>query len=68
MEKVKTKSLVTLKKKRKVTMAAYAHTGSHGKIFMFCGGNIAKNYPSLLHIYLHKVTEDLIPITITYEI
>lgn len=56
------------KKKKLYTMTAYADIGSHKKIFMFSGGNIAEKYPTLLHIYLQKVTPDLIPITISYEL
>lgn len=55
-------------KERTYKMTAYADMGSHQKIFMFSGGQIAEKYPTLLHIYLQKVSEDLVPITITYKI
>lgn len=64
--------MATTKKKKKkkniYTMTAYADMGSHQKIFMFSGGEIAEKYPTLLHIYLQQITPDLVPITITYEI
>lgn len=56
------------KKKKVYTMTAYADMGSHKKIFMFSGGNVAERYPTLLHIYLQQVTPNLVPITISYEL
>jgi len=53
---------------KKKTVKAWASVGSHDKIFMFIGGAIADKYPSLMEVYFYKVSEDLIPITITYEV
>jgi len=53
---------------RKKTVKAWASVGSHDKIFMFIGGTIADKYPSLMEIYFNKISDDLIPVTITYEV
>ena len=57
-----------IKKSTRRSIRAYAWVGSHGKPMMFCGGKIAQDYPTLLHIHHKKVSEDLIPVTITYSV
>lgn len=46
---------------------AWADVGSHGHIFAFESGPVASHYPRLLHVYARKMTDDLIPVTITYR-
>jgi len=53
-------------KKRKIK--AWADVGSNGGIFVFELGPVARQYPRLMHIYDRKISKDLIPVTITYEI
>jgi len=52
-------------KKRKIK--AWADVGSNGGI-LFELGPVARQYPRLMHIYDRKISKDLIPVTITYEI
>lgn len=48
---------------------AWADVGSHGGIFAFAGGGeCARNYMGMMHIYETRVTKDLIPVTITYSL
>lgn len=55
-------------KKRKVVLKAWADIGSHGHIFTFIGGPTGIRYPGLLQIYKDRLTPNLKPITITYEL
>ena len=52
----------------KKKIKAWADIGSHGGIFVFEGGVVAERYPTLMHIFHKKITKDLIPVVITYEI
>jgi len=54
--------------KKAIKLAAWADVGSHGGIFAFDGGPVGHRYPGLLHIFKEKLTGDLIPVEITYEI
>ena len=58
--------IMTYKIKTK-KIKAWADVGSHGGIFVFEVGPVAQEYPSLLHIYKRKISKDLVPVTITYE-
>ena len=48
-------------------MRVYVDIGSHKKPFMFIGGDIAERYPTLLHVYNEKVTDDLTPAILEYK-
>lgn len=54
--------------KRVRKVRAWADVGSHGGIFMFEVGLVADRYPKLLHIYHEKVSPNLIPVTIIYQL
>lgn len=45
----------------------YVSVGSHGGIFEFLVGPVAKRYPHLLHVYAKQVTDDLIPMHLITE-
>lgn len=55
-------------KKKTKTVKAWADVGSHGGIFVFEVGPVASRYPKLMHIFYEKISADLIPVKITYEI
>ena len=54
-----------MKKKR---MRVYVDIGSHNKPFMFSGGMIADSYPTLLQVYHKKITSDLRPAILEFNI
>jgi hypothetical protein len=56
------------RRKRKKTVKAWASIGSHNNIFVFGGGPVADKYPYLMHIFAAKISTDLIPVTISYEV
>lgn len=54
---------------KKKVVKAWADIGSHGGIFAFGGGGeCARRYQGMMHIYETKVTADLKPCTITYDL
>lgn len=63
-------SISTPKKRRtrKKTIKAWASIGSHNDIFIFAAGPVATRYPYLMQVYSARVSDDLIPITISYEV
>lgn len=50
------------------TLHCFVDIGSHGGIFEFEDGMVAKRYPSLLQVYHRRIRTDLIPAIITYEL
>jgi hypothetical protein len=57
-----------VKKKNKKTVKGWADVGSHGGIFQFESGPVGDKYPTLMAIYSRQLSEELVPVTITYEI
>ena len=55
------------KKMRKKSLVGYAPIGSHGGLFVFESGNVAKGYPSLYEIYRRKLSPEFKKVKITVE-
>ena len=49
-------------------MRVYVDLGSHNLPYMFEMGNIAEKYPTLLQVYFKKITPDLKPAILEYNI
>jgi len=56
-----------MKKTNIIKHKVYIDIGSHDKIFMFYIGEIAQKYPTLLHVYNEKISEDLVEATLVYK-
>ena len=55
-------------KKKEKRMRVWIDIGSHGGVFMFLGGGIAEQYPTLLHIHRRKIAPYLKQATLIYKI
>lgn len=54
-----------VKKIRKIKV--WVDVGSHGYVYSFGIGPVANRYPNLMHVFDQKMSDSLIPATLTYE-
>lgn len=54
--------------KRKRYVKVYISVGSHGRPFMFDFGDVGTKYPTLLWVFKKRITMDLIPAKLVYEL